>query len=151
MKNKVMWLKGHGRLLPGHHVEVKAFHEEHEENLVEAKHIIIATGSAPRSIPHVTIDGERIVDSSGALAFQEVPERLGIIGGGVIGLEMGSVWSRLGSEVVILEAMDDFLFFVDEQISKEAHKEFGKQGLDIRLGARVRSAEVVESGVKIEL
>jgi dihydrolipoamide dehydrogenase len=95
------------------------------------------------------VDGDRIVDSTGALCFDAVPERLGVIGAGVIGLELGSVWARLGSEVVVLEAMDTFLPNMDEQIAKDAAKIFTKQGLDIRLGARMTGSEVLDSGVTV--
>jgi dihydrolipoamide dehydrogenase len=138
-KNKVTWLQGHGRLELG--MKVRVTNKDGDREEVQAKHIILATGSVPRSLPNITIDQERIVDSTGALDFQEVPRRLGVIGAGVIGLELGSVWSRLGAEVVVLEAMDDFLATTDSQIAGEALKEFKKQGLDIHLGARVKKAE----------
>ncbi len=137
-KNKVEWLKGHGRLLGDNQIEVTPIDEgETEKTTVAAKHIIIATGSVPTTIPPAQVDNELIVDSTGALAFNDVPRTLGVIGAGVIGLELGSVWSRLGSEVIILEALDDFLGTVDRQIANEAWKILQKQGLDIRLGARV--------------
>ena len=137
-KNKVEWLKGHGRLLGNNQVEVTPVVEgETEKITVSAKHIIIATGSVPTKIPPAQVDNELVVDSTGALAFNDVPRTLGIIGAGVIGLELGSVWSRLGSEVIVLEALDDFLASVDRQIANEAWKILQKQGLDIRLGARV--------------
>jgi dihydrolipoamide dehydrogenase len=104
---------------------------------VEAGHVVIATGSVPARIPPAPVDNAQIVDSTGALAFRDVPRRLGIIGAGVIGLELGSVWARLGSNVVILEALDEFLAPVDRQIAAEAEKLLRKQGLDMRLGARV--------------
>ncbi len=149
-KNKITWLKGHGRLELGMKVSVKPTSGEGEKEVVQAKHIIIATGSVPRMIPSLTIDQDHIVDSTGALDFTEVPKRLGVIGAGVIGLELGSVWSRLGADVVVLEAMDDFLTMTDEQIAKEALKEFKRQGLDIHLGARVKSAAVGKDGVDLE-
>ena len=137
-KNKVEWLKGHGRLLGNNQVEITPVVEgETEKTTVSATHIIIATGSVPTKIPSAQVDNELIVDSTGALAFNDVPRTLGIIGAGVIGLELGSVWSRLGSDVIILEALDDFLASVDRQIANEAWKILQKQGLDIRLGARV--------------
>jgi dihydrolipoamide dehydrogenase len=137
-KNKVEWLQGRGRLLPDKQVQVSPVGEEGgEDYTVAAKHIIIATGSTPTRIPPAPVDHELIVDSTGALAFTDVPRTLGIIGAGVIGLELGSVWNRLGSQVIILEALDDFLAPVDRQIANEAHKLLGKQGLDIRLGAKV--------------
>ncbi len=137
-KNKIDWLKGHGKLLSNNQVEISPLHEEHEEKtIVEASNIIIATGSVPTKIPPATVDNKLIVDSTGALKFNEVPRRLGVIGAGVIGLELGSVWNRLGSEVTVLEALPDFLSAVDRQVAKEAEKMLRKQGLDIRLGAKV--------------
>lgn len=137
-KNKVEWLQGHGRLAGNSLIEIKPVGPEAGEAYqVEAKHIIIATGSVPVKIPPAPVDGELIVDSTGALEFSDVPRRLGIIGAGVIGLELGSVWARLGSEVVILEALEEFLPSVDRQIAQSAEKILRKQGLDIRLGTRV--------------
>lgn len=137
-KNKINWLKGQGKLISSTQVEVSPEHESHDEKtVVEASHIIIATGSVPTKIPPATIDEKLIVDSTGALKFNEVPRRLGVIGAGVIGLELGSVWNRLGSEVTVLEALPNFLSAVDKQIAKEAEKTLRKQGLDIRLGAKV--------------
>jgi dihydrolipoamide dehydrogenase len=104
---------------------------------LRAKNIIIATGSTPRALPQAKLDGERIVDNSGALAFDEVPKHLAIIGAGVIGLELGSVWRRLGSEVTILEAVPAFMPAADEQIAKEALRAFTRQGLKIHLGAQI--------------
>jgi len=101
------------------------------------KNLIIATGSVPAKIPPAPVDQDKIVDSTGALAFNQAPRTLGVIGAGVIGLELGSVWKRLGSEVIILEALDDFLVACDRQIANEALKTLQKQGLDIRLGAKV--------------
>lgn len=137
-KNKVEWLQGHGRLLPDNQIEVTPVAGENTEKYnVSAKHIIIATGSVPAKIPPAPVDQNKIVDSTGALAFNQAPRTLGIIGAGVIGLELGSVWKRLGSEVVILEALEDFLAACDRQIANEAWKILQKQGLDIRLGAKV--------------
>ncbi len=143
-KNNIDLLHGHGRITSqnesGHYqIEISppANGEEIQTIVASAKHVIIATGSVPTTIPPAKVDNDKIVDSTGALAFDETPRRLGIIGAGVIGLELGSVWSRLGSEVIILEALNSFLEPVDAQLSGEAHKILGKQGLDIRLGARV--------------
>jgi dihydrolipoamide dehydrogenase len=111
--------------------------------------VVLAAGSEPIEIPPAPTDGGRIVDSTGALAFDAVPGRLGVIGAGVIGLELGSVWSRLGAEVVMLEAMDTFLPNMDSEIAKESAKIFGRQGLDIRLGARVTGSEVNDNGVVV--
>src|SRR5690606_29436758 len=127
-------LKGHGRLLDGCRVEVEG---ADGKTVLQAKHVVIATGSTPIELPVAKFDGERIVDSSGALEFSEVPKRLGVIGAGVIGLELGSVWRRLGSEVVLLEALDTFLYMTDQQVAAEALKQFKRQGLDVRLGAKV--------------
>jgi len=137
-KNKVEWLQGSGKLVGNSQIEVTPVGDAVAETyVVAAKHIIIATGSVPITIPPAPVDNERIVDSTGALKFNDVPRRLGVIGAGVIGLELGSVWNRLGSEVVVLEAMDDFLPSVDRQIATEAEKILRKQGLDIKLGAKV--------------
>ena len=122
----------------------------HNECTVEAEHVVLATGSTPIDLPSARFDGKRIVDSSGALEFTSPPPRLGVIGAGVIGLELGSVWRRLGSEVVMLEALDDFLAFADEQIAAESLRHFKKLGLDIRLGARVTKAEVRGEAVHVE-
>ncbi len=147
-KHKVVSMPGTARLLGGTRVEVAPIAGGDAE-IIEGKNIIIATGSSPRDIDAVPTDGKTIVDSAGALDFETVPEKLGIIGAGVIGLELGSVWRRLGSEVVLLEAMDIFLPGADEQIADLAYKEMSKQGLDIRLGARVVGARVGKNGVKV--
>lgn len=147
-KNKVEAYAGHGRLQAGNRVAI-AVHGAAEEVLA-AQNVIIASGSVPMDIPAATVDGHSIVDSAGALAFDEVPERLGIIGAGVIGLELGSVWNRLGSEVVILEALTDFLAAADQQIAREALKVLTRQGLDIRLGARVTGAKATNKGVSVK-
>lgn len=145
--NGVVGIQGHGRLLPGNKVVVKA--ADGTEKTLEAKDVILASGSTPirlRSVPH---DGNFIVDSWNALEFDAVPARLGVIGAGVIGLELGSVWRRLGSEVVVLEALDQFLPMVDQTIAKEAQRHFKKQGLDIKLGAKVSSAAVSGNAVDV--
>ncbi len=152
-KNKVDWLQGQATLLGNDKVKVTpAGKEAAEEYTVSARHIIIATGSIPATFSFAAVDRNRIVDSTGALAFKEVPKRLGIIGAGVIGLELGSVWSRMGSKVTILEALDDFLAPVDRQIAAAAEKLLTRQGLDIRLGARVTGTGVNsrEVGVSFE-
>ena len=142
-KNNIELLHGRGRITSRdetgqYHVEVLPASVEGGEILTaSAKHIIIATGSVPSNIPPAKVDNGRIVDSTGALAFTETPRKLCVIGAGVIGLELGSVWSRLGSEVIILEALESFLEPVDNQLSDEAYKILTKQGLDIRLGAKV--------------
>lgn len=136
-KNKIEWLQGSGKLTADKQIEITPLDSEKEPFRVLAKNIIIATGSVPFNIPPAPVDNELIVDSTGALNFTDVPRKLGIIGAGVIGLELGSVWSRLGSEVVIFEALDEFLPSVDRQIAASAEKILIKQGLDIKLGTRV--------------
>ncbi|HXI49312.1 MAG TPA: dihydrolipoyl dehydrogenase [Steroidobacteraceae bacterium] len=145
--NGVVGIQGHGRLLPGNKVLVTG--TDGTEKTLEAKNVILASGSTPirlRSVPH---DGKYIVDSWNALEFDAVPARLGVIGAGVIGLELGSVWRRLGSEVVVLEALEQFLPMVDQTIAKEAQRHFKKQGLDIKLGAKVSSAAVSGNAVDV--
>jgi len=145
--NAVSVITGSATLNAGRNVEVTS--PEGEVNTHTADHIVLAAGSEPAAIPPAPLDGDRIVDSTGALCFEEVPGRLGVIGAGVIGLELGSVWARLGSEVVMLEAMDQFLPNMDEQIAAESGKIFAKQGLDIRLGARVTDTEISGDGVSV--
>ncbi len=149
MANKVTPLYGSGKLLAGKKVQV--VDNDGKETVYDADHVILASGSIPVAIPVAPVDEEVIVDSTGALEFDEVPERLGVIGAGVIGLELGSVWKRLGSSVILLEAMDSFLAIMDQQIAKESQKIFKKQGLDIRLGCRVTGTEVVTKGGKKEV
>ena len=145
--NAVSVITGSATLHAGRNVEVTS--PEGEANTYTADHIVLAAGSEPAAIPPAPLDGDRIVDSTGALCFEAVPGRLGVIGAGVIGLELGSVWARLGSEVVMLEAMDQFLPNMDEQIAVESAKIFAKQGLDIRLGARVTGTEVNSDRVSV--
>ncbi|MCH9690561.1 MAG: dihydrolipoyl dehydrogenase [Gammaproteobacteria bacterium] len=138
--NKVTSIQGTGKLLANKKVEVTDF--AGKTTVYEADNIILASGSVPVSIPPAPVDNKVIVDSTGALEFTETPKRLGVIGAGVIGLELGSVWSRLGSEVIVLEALDSFLAMMDQQIAKESQKILKKQGLDIRLSCRVTGSEV---------
>jgi len=143
-KNKIDWLRGQAKIIGNKKIEISPTNEAHDEKtVVLANHIIIATGSVPTKIPSASIDDKLIVDSTGALKFNEVPRRLGVIGAGVIGLELGSVWNRLGSEVIVLEALPNFLSLVDPQVAKEAEKSLREQGLDIRLGAKVTGSEVI--------
>jgi len=135
--NKVTQILGHAKIIDSNHVEVIS--KDGSEKL-ETKNIVIATGSSPINIPVAEINNKDIVDSTGALEFDSVPKKLGIIGAGVIGLELGSVWSRLGSEVTVLEAMDEFLPMADKRIAKDVLKEFNTQGLNINLGCKVTSA-----------
>ncbi|RFF31929.1 dihydrolipoyl dehydrogenase [Wenzhouxiangella sediminis] len=145
--NKVEFVNGRGKLKADREVELTP--HDGDAYAVKGKHVILAAGSVSFSIPNVEIDNEAIVDNIGALEFQEVPERLGVIGAGVIGLEMGSVWSRLGSEVMLFEALDEFLPAVDKDISRVAAREFKKQGLDIRLGTKVSGADVKDGKVTV--
>jgi len=119
------------------------------DETVVGRHVIVATGSSPRALPGAPFDEERILSNDGALRIPSVPKKLGLIGSGVIGLEMGSVWRRLGAEVTVLEALPVFLGAVDEQIAKEAHKAFVKQGLKIELGVKVGEVKATKTGVSV--
>ena len=147
--NKVDSVHGHGRLCAGRKIEILDVGNGSKVGTIEAGHVILASGSVPVELPSVPCDGHRIVDSAGALEFGAAPERLGIVGAGVIGLELGSVWRRLGSEVTVLEALDEFLPAVDQDVANEAQKQFKRQGLDIKLNARVQSANASESAVDV--
>ncbi len=138
--NGVTTFEGAARLSAGRQITFTA-HDGATQDL-SADNVIIATGSVPVEIPPCPLTDELIVDSTGALAFNATPKRLGVIGAGIIGLELGSVWNRLGSEVVLLEALEDFLPAGDQQIAKEAAKQFKKQGMDVRLGTRVTGTDV---------
>jgi dihydrolipoamide dehydrogenase len=143
----VVPLQGHGKLLSGKRVEFTAADGTRRE--LSAKHVVLASGSAPIELRSVPFDGKGIVDSWGALELDAVPKRLGVIGAGIIGLELGSVWRRLGSEVTILEALPDFLAIADQQLAKEALRHFKKLGLDVRLGAKVTGAKAGADGVTL--
>lgn len=145
--NGVDAMEGAGKVLSGKRVEVTK--ADGSSEIIEADHIVIAAGSVPTQIPPAPVDQEIIVDSTGALEFTAVPQRLGVIGAGVIGLELGSVWARLGAKVVVLEALEEFLPMVDRQIAKDAEKTLRKQGLDIRLGARLTAAAVKKKEVTV--
>jgi dihydrolipoamide dehydrogenase len=147
--NKVTSFHGFGQLLADKAVNVIDRDGEVTKTL-SANEIILAPGSIPIEIPSIPYDHEFIVDSTGALAFGRVPARLGVIGAGVIGLELGSVWNRLGSEVVMLEALDDFLDLADHQVAREAKRHFGKQGMDIRLGAMVNRIDSGAGGLQVQ-
>lgn len=148
--NKITSLHGHGKLLKDREVEFRPADGGPARRL-KGQHVILASGSLPIEIPGVPFDGEYIIDNVGALDLDAVPPRLGVIGAGVIGLEMGSVWKRLGSEVVLLEAMSEFLGVLDRDIARVAMKEFSRQGLDIRLGCKVAKAEIKGRGKKKEV
>ncbi len=146
--NGVTSFKGHGRLLSGNEVEITE--DDGSASVIAAKHVVLASGSAPVELPIAPFDNDRIVDSWGALELESAPQKLGVIGAGVVGLELGSVWQRLGSEVVILEALEDFLYMADAQIAKEAHRHFKRQGLDIRLGAKVTGVKTEDQFVTVD-
>ena len=145
--NKVVPIHGRGKVLANSMVEITKTDGSIE--LVETKNIIIATGSSPIQIPSAIFDNKNIVDSTGALEFNKVPKTVGVIGAGVIGLELGSVWSRLGSKVTVIEAMDNFLPMADADIAKDSLKDFIKQGLDIKLGSKLISSNSLKNSVKI--
>ena len=145
--NKVTPYFGTGKLLKGNKVEVSG--KDGKSETLQATNVILASGSVPVELPFAKFDGKQIVDNAGALDLKKVPKRLGVIGAGVIGLELGSVWRRLGSEVTILEALPDFLAAADADIAKIAAREFKKQKLDIRLGAKVKKAEKKKTVVEL--
>ena len=150
-KNRITWLKGHARFTGENDgmvgLEVKL--ADSAVQLVDARNVIVATGSKARHLPGVPVDDELVCDNVGALAMSSVPRRLGVIGAGVIGLELGSVWRRLGSDVTVLEALPGFLAACDEAVAKEAWKVFTKQGLKIHLGVRITEVKTAKKGVTI--
>lgn len=149
-KYKIEWLKGHGKFVSGGDKYVIGVEGETPET-VEAKYVIVATGSTARHLPGAEVDNKLICDNVGALAFDQVPEKLGIIGAGVVGLELGSVWRRLGSKVNILEALPAFLGAADEAVAKEAWKRFvTEQGLEVKLGVKIGKVTQSKRGVSVE-
>jgi dihydrolipoamide dehydrogenase len=140
-------LQGHGRLLAGRQVEFTA--HDGTRRTLSARQVILAPGSTPIELRSAPFKAPEIVESWGALDFEAVPKRLAVIGAGVIGLELGSVWRRLGSQVVMLEALPEFLTIADQQVAKEALRHFKKQGLDIRLGAKVTGATPAGAAVEV--
>jgi dihydrolipoamide dehydrogenase len=144
--NKVIQVLGHAKIIDSNHVEVTS---KDSSEIIETKNIVIASGSSPINISVAEINYKNIIDSTGALEFEAVPKKLGIIGAGVIGLELGSVWARLGSEVTMLEAMDEFLPMADKRIAKDVLREFNKQGLNINLGCKVTSASSNDKTVTV--
>ncbi|MBL4611193.1 MAG: dihydrolipoyl dehydrogenase [Pseudomonas sp.] len=145
--NGVTSIEGHGKLLAGKKVEVTD--ADGKTTVYQAENVILASGSRPIEIPPAPLTDDIIVDSTGALEFTSVPKKLGVIGAGIIGMELGSVWRRLGAEVVVFEALDKFMVAADDQIAKEALKTFTKQGLQIRLGARVTGTEIKRKQVTV--
>jgi dihydrolipoamide dehydrogenase len=148
-KNKITWLKGHGKFNGRNDTGFLIDVQGDEPETVVAKNVVIATGSKARHLPGIPVDNVIINDNEGALAFDSVPGKLGVIGAGVIGLELGSVWRRLGSEVTVLEALPTFLGACDDAVSKEAFKLFTQQGLKINLGVKIGEVKKSAKGVKI--
>jgi dihydrolipoamide dehydrogenase len=147
-KNKVDWIKGSGAIAGAGKVVVKA-EDGSETTLDVAKAIVIATGSEPASLPGITVDQMRIVDSTGALALAEVPKTLAVIGAGIIGLELGSVWRRLGAEVTVIEFLDRITPGMDEETAKTFQRALAKQGMVFRLGTKVTAAKAGDKGVEL--
>lgn len=147
--NKISRIHAHGRLLSPGRVEITMI-DTGDTSIIHAESIILAAGSKPSQIPCAQIDNEFIIDSNAALNLDEIPKRLGIIGAGIIGFELGGIWKRLGSEVILLEAQENFLNTADQQIAQEAYRLYNLQGLDIRLGARVISAHKGNKKVSVE-
>ena len=146
-KNKADWIKGEGRIAGAGKVTVKA--EDGSEQTLETKNIVIATGSEPSRVPGVEVDQTRIVDSTGALAIPAVPKKLVVIGAGIIGLELGSVWRRLGAEVEVVEFLDRIIPGADGEIATAFQRALTKQGIKFRLGVKVTGAQTSEGGVKL--
>jgi len=147
--NGVTAIHGYGRLLPELRIEVTPVTGSHTPNIIASRHVVIATGAEPMALPGLPFDGDHIIDSSAALSLLKVPEALGIIGAGVVGLELGSVWRRLGAKVTILEATKTLLPAADPQIAREAQRQFKKQNLNIHLDCRVTSATVKNNGCEV--
>jgi dihydrolipoamide dehydrogenase len=146
-KNKVDWVKGAGRIAGAGKVEVTA--EDGSTTTLEAKNIVIATGSEPSPLPGVSVDQKRIVDSTGALSLPEVPKSLIVIGAGIIGLELGSVWRRLGAEVTVVEYLDRITPGMDAETAKAFQRALTKQGMKFKLGSKVTGAKAGKSGVSL--
>ena len=148
-KNKVSFFHGRGAFAAGVDAGYTITVSGATSETLTAKHVVVATGSSARALPGAPFDEETILSNDGALRIQGVPHKLGLIGSGVIGLEMGSVWRRLGAQVTVLEALPVFLGAIDEQIAKEAHKAFTKQGLKIELGVKVGEIQSSKKGVSV--
>ncbi|MGH8488162.1 MAG: dihydrolipoyl dehydrogenase family protein, partial [Gammaproteobacteria bacterium] len=146
-KNKAEWIKGWGHLA-GHGRVIVSAHDGSESE-VKAANIVIATGSKPVSLPSIDIDNKRILDSTGALSLPEVPKRLVVIGAGVIGVELGSVWRRLGSEVTVVEYLDRICPGVDEEAANALQRALTKQGINFRLQSKVVQADLGAEGVQL--
>ncbi len=150
-KNKVTWLKGFGKFISNNDGYTLEIADGDAKETITAKHVIIATGSKARHLPAIPVDNVNICDNEGALAFSAVPKRLGVIGAGVVGLELGSVWRRLGAEVTVLEALPTFLAAVDESLQKEAWKVFTKeQNMNIKLGVKIEKVTAKKTGITVD-
>jgi dihydrolipoamide dehydrogenase len=149
-KNKVTFFHGRASFVRATEGQYELQVAGAASETISGKHIIVATGSSPRALPGAPFDEDRILSNDGALRIPSVPARMGLIGSGVIGLEMGSVWRRLGAEVTILEGLPSFLGAVDQQVAKEAKKAFDKQGLKIELGVKVGEVRTTDAGVSVD-
>ncbi len=148
-KNKVAFFHGRGSFVARADDGCEIAVSEPANETIVGKHVIVATGSNPRPLPGVAFDEQRILSNDGALSIGAVPKRLGVVGAGVIGVEMGSVWRRLGADVTLLEALPAFLGAVDQQIAKEAAKAFDKQGLKIQLGVKIDAVKLEKKGIVV--
>ena len=148
-KNKVTFFHGRGSFVAAKEGAYEIKVAGKSEETISGKHVVVATGSSARALPGAPFDEDNILSNDGALRIGAVPKKLGLIGSGVIGLEMGSVWRRLGAEVTVLEGLPTFLGAVDQQIAKEAHKSFIKQGLKIELGVKVGEIKSAKKGVSV--
>ncbi|WP_394754812.1 dihydrolipoyl dehydrogenase [Crenothrix sp.] len=146
--HNITYIHGKAKLLNDKHISVNSS-EHPTSSILDAKNIILATGSSPIELPYAPIDGEFIIDTAMALNLETVPETLAIIGGGVIGLELGGIWNRFGAKTILLEAQENFLYLPDHQIASEAYRIFKNQGLDMRLGARVITAKAHDNKVTL--
>jgi dihydrolipoamide dehydrogenase len=148
-KNKVDWVKGQGRIAGAGKVEVTA--QDGSKTELSARNIVIATGSEPAGLPGVEVDQKRIVDSTGALILPEVPKSLVVIGAGIIGLELGSVWRRLGAKVTVVEFLDRISPGMDLEVAKTFQRALAKQGMEFKLGMKVTGAKTGKSGVTLTM
>lgn len=148
-KHRVAWERGRGALLPGNVVEVTA--DDGSTVRYQARDVIIATGSTPTTLPFLPVDEERIVTNAGALRFEQVPQHLVVVGGGIIGLELGSVWRRLGAKVSVVELMPTILPGMDEDVIREADRVFRRQGLELHAGTRVTGTDVHDDRLIVHL
>ena len=149
-KNKIAFLHGRGAFAGKDGDGWRIAVEGPAATTITGRHVIVATGSTPRALPGTPFDNVRVLDNAGALAIPDLPKRLGVVGAGVVGLELGSVWRRLGSDVTMLEALPVFLGAADEAVAREAQKAFAKQGLVIKLGAKITAVRVGDDDVAVD-